>query len=96
MSGPPWPPGMGGAGFFSGISATMASVVNIREAIDATFRVHQFLTTRKERMAVGADFHADVALVRGACFERVPAGAHNIHFFVGGMDSGFHDCSPVV
>jgi hypothetical protein len=37
MSGPPWPPGPAGADFFSGISATIASVVNISEAIDAAF-----------------------------------------------------------
>jgi hypothetical protein len=36
MSGPPWPPGPARAAFSSG-SATMASVVNIREAIDAAF-----------------------------------------------------------
>jgi len=32
----PWPPGMG-AGFFSGMSATMASVVSIREAMEEAF-----------------------------------------------------------
>jgi hypothetical protein len=41
-------------------------------------------------VATGADFYADVAFVGGPRAERVAAGANDVHFFVGGVDSGFH------
>jgi hypothetical protein len=42
-------------------------------------------------MAVGADFHADIALVSRPRFERVTASADDVDFFVSGVNSGFHD-----
>ena len=45
--------GLGGVGF--GVLAA--------EALDATGGVHQLLLAGKERVAGGADFHVDIALV---------------------------------
>jgi hypothetical protein len=45
------------------------------EALYAACRVYQALLAGEERVAVGADFHADLALVRGAGLEIVSAGA---------------------
>src|SRR5581483_8972834 len=60
------------------------------EAVHATGRVHQLLTARKERVAGGADFHADIALVGRAGFERVTARADHIDFVVGGVNTNLH------
>src|SRR6266403_2030784 len=60
------------------------------EALDAAGRVHELLLAGKERMASGADFHADVALVGGAGNKRVTAGAMDPNFVVAGMNSCFH------
>jgi len=40
------------------------------ETFDAAGRIHQLLFAGEERVAGGADFHADVALVRGFGLER--------------------------
>src|SRR5208283_5400460 len=60
------------------------------EAVDAAFGIDQLLLAGEERMAAGADFHADIALMRGARLELVAAGANHIHFFVSRVDSRFH------
>jgi hypothetical protein len=60
------------------------------EPVYAAFRVHQLLPPGEKRMAVRADFHAEVAFMRRARFEGATASAGHIHFVVGGMNSGFH------
>ena len=60
------------------------------EALDAAAGVDQLLPARVERMAVGADFHADVALVRGPRLECISARAHDIQLVVRRMDTSFH------
>src|SRR6185295_4231392 len=65
-------------------------LVLLLEPVDAALRVDQLLLPGKKRVAVGADFHADVALMSRAGFERVPAGANDVDFFVGGVNSSFH------
>src|SRR5205814_4983816 len=69
-------------------------LILLLEAVHAAFRVDQLLASGKERMAVRADFNADIALMRRARPELVPAGADDVNFFVSGMDAGFHRCSP--
>src|SRR5258705_5408457 len=61
------------------------------ETLDATGGIHQLLLPSEERVAVGANFHADIALVSRTGVKRVPAGAMHAHFVVGGMNSGLHD-----
>ena len=73
-----------GASLGSGVS------VFLRETLDAARRIHQLLLSGEERVAAGADFHADIALMRGPCLERVTACADHIDFFVSGVDSCFH------
>ena len=41
-------------------------------------------------MAGGADFHADIALMRGAGLERIAAGANNIRLVINRVNSSFH------
>jgi len=60
------------------------------EAVDASLGIHQLLAAGEERVAVRTNFNAQVALMRGTCLEGVPAGADNVYFFVGGMNTGFH------
>ena len=60
------------------------------EALDAASGVHQLLLTGEEWMAVGADFNADVAPVRGAGGKRVAAGAVHTHFMIRRMNGCFH------
>jgi hypothetical protein len=60
------------------------------ELIDAASRVDQLLLASKERMAGRADFHADIALVRRAGLEGVPAGAGDINFVVSGVNTDLH------
>ena len=64
--------------------------VLLLEAINATFGIHQFLTTSKEWMAVRADFHADIAFVRRAGWKRMSARTGDFHFVVSGMYPSFH------
>lgn len=47
------------------------------ETIYATFRIDQLLTAREEGMAVGADFHADIALMGRTSLKIVPASAND-------------------
>src|SRR5579871_276815 len=60
------------------------------EAFDAAGGVHELLLTGEKRMAVGANFDADVALVGRARHKRVAAGAMNADFVVCGMNGCFH------
>src|SRR5260370_768596 len=60
------------------------------EALHASGGVHQFLFAGKERMAVGADFQADLALVGGTGGKYVAARAVHANFMVCGMDSCLH------
>ena len=71
---------LGGAGF----------LVLLFELIDAAGGVNQLLAASEEGVAVGADFNADIALVRGTRFEDVATGADDIEFVVSGMNTGFH------
>jgi len=64
--------------------------VLLLETLDAARRIHQLLLSGEERVAAGADFHADIALMRGPRLERVTARADHINFFISGVDSGFH------
>jgi hypothetical protein len=52
------------------------------EALDAARCIHKLLLTREEWMAVGADFHVDVALVGRPGGEAVAAGAKDADFFI--------------
>ena len=60
------------------------------EALDAAGGVHELLLAGKEGMAGGADFHADVALVGGACDKSVAARAMHADLTVVGMNGCFH------
>jgi hypothetical protein len=42
-------------------------------------------------MTVRANFNAHIALVRRTRLELVTASANHTNFFVGGVDSGFHN-----
>lgn len=59
------------------------------ETINAAFRVHKFLFTRKKRMADGADFHADI-LLGGTRFNTVSAGACDGGLLVIRVNAFFH------
>lgn len=61
------------------------------EAIYAAFGIDQLLASSKERMATGANFNTQVALVGGAGSEAGTARADHFHFFVGGVNPCFHD-----
>src|SRR6267378_1846928 len=60
------------------------------ETLDAAGGIHELLLAGKERMASGADFHTDVALMGGAGDKRVTTGAMNSDLVVAGMDGCFH------
>jgi hypothetical protein len=62
------------------------------ETFDASGGIDQFLFAGEERMAVGADFYVDVALMSGAGHETVPARAHHTDLPVCRMDIGLHEC----
>jgi len=57
------------------------------EPLDATGGVDHLLLAGEKRMAVGADFHADIALVRGTGLESMTTGALHTDRFVMGMNS---------
>jgi len=60
------------------------------EALDASGGVDQLLFAGEKRVAVGADFQMNIALMRGSGGKRVPAGTHDADFVVCGMDFFFH------
>jgi hypothetical protein len=57
------------------------------EALYATGGVDHLLLAGKKRVAVGADFHVNIALMGGAGLKAVTAGAHHADCFVIGMNS---------
>ena len=59
------------------------------EPVHTTGGVDQLLTTREERVAVGANFHTD-RLARRARRIRRPAGTNDGDLFVIRMDASFH------
>jgi hypothetical protein len=58
--------------------------------LDSPGGVYELLLSGVERVALGADFHADVALVRRSGPENAPAGAMDRDHVIFGMDSFFH------
>ena len=65
--------------------------VLLLEPVDPSGRIYQLLSAGKERVAGGADFHADVAFVRGARFKGMSAGADDVNFVVCGVNTCLHD-----
>ncbi len=62
------------------------------ETLNAARGVYQALFAGEERVAVGADFQSDLALVGGAGIECVSARAVNLRRFVCGVNSWlWHD-----
>ena len=60
------------------------------EALHATGGIQQFLLAGEERVAGGADFHVQIALVGGAGREIVSARAKYADFSVCGMNGCLH------
>ena len=60
------------------------------ETLNTASCIHQLLLAGEERMAAGANFNMNIALVRGARSKAVSASAHYAHFVISGMDSCFH------
>src|SRR5262249_10814362 len=60
------------------------------ETLNPASCIHQLLLAGEERMAAGANFNMNIALVRGARSKAVSASAHYAHFVISGMDSCFH------
>src|ERR1022692_115870 len=73
-----------------GLLGGAAFLVLLLKSFDASRGVHQLLLACVEGMAVGADFHADVALVRGAGLECVATSADDVELVVSGMNTGLH------
>src|SRR5207244_1309210 len=63
------------------------------ETLHPPRRIHQLLLAGKERMAVRADFHRDIALMGRPGNKRVAARAMHAHFMVIGMNSCHHSRS---
>jgi hypothetical protein len=61
------------------------------EALDAAFAIDQLLAPGEEGVAVGTDFHPDIALVSGSGGESVPTGADHVDFAICGVYPGFHE-----
>ena len=73
-----------GRGRFFGVLAA--------EALDTACRIDQALFAGEERVAVGANFKADLAFVGGTGLERVAARAVDLNGSVCGVNSGLgHD-----
>ena len=60
------------------------------KTIYATGGIDQLLLTSEKRVAVGANFDADVAFVSRAGLELVSACASHIDLIVCGVNSSFH------
>lgn len=70
----------------------LKSVFNVEpflKALNASACIDQLLLAGKERMAVGANFNADILLC-GACLKGVATGTGNRRPLILGMDSLFH------
>ena len=62
------------------------------ESFHAARGVHEFLLTSKERVAAGADFHAQHLAFNGrAGLESMPAGTVYGHRMIIGVNTGFHE-----
>ena len=73
----------GGGGFGGGFGFAGGGVGYLAaEALDAAGGVDQLLLAGEERVAVGADFNDDIALVRGAGLKVVAAGAFDVDALV--------------
>ncbi len=59
------------------------------ELINTSARVNKLLLTREERMALGANFNAHIAL-GGFRYDSLAASAFNGAFFIIRMDTLFH------
>src|SRR5215831_4298751 len=64
--------------------------VLLLEPVDAASRIYQLLPAREEGVAGGADFHADVALVRGARLKHVATRADHVDFVISGVNTSLH------
>ena len=71
-----------------------AQIEALVETINAAAGIHQLLLAGKERMALGADFDADLG-DSGDGLQRVTAGAANYSRAILGMDAFFHAISPL-
>jgi hypothetical protein len=61
------------------------------EAFYSASGVNQLLFAGEERVAIGANFHGDVALVRGTRGEIVAAGAMHLYRLICWMNTSLHD-----
>ena len=61
------------------------------EALDAAGGIHKLLLAGEERVAGRANFHVDVAFVRGTRGETVAARALDADFLVRWMGCCFHE-----
>ena len=87
-------PGKGGqAGAPSKLELFLFCVLCVlaAEALDTAGGVQHLLLAGEERVAVGADFHVDVALMSGASGERVSARAQDAYFVVSWVNSSLHN-----
>ena len=66
------------------------------EALDPARGVHELLLTREKRVATGADFHVDVALVGGPGGKCAAARAMHVDFVVCRMNGCFHGFSKAL
>src|SRR5580658_97445 len=82
---------LGGFGFRGFSFGGVALGILAAEALHPAGRVHELLLAGKEGMTGGADFYADVALVRGAGDKRVAASAMYANLVVVRMDCCFHE-----
>jgi hypothetical protein len=60
------------------------------ETLHATCGIEQLLLAGEKRMAIGADFHMEVALVGRPRRETIAARAQNADFVVRGMNGCLH------
>src|SRR5208283_4524411 len=74
---------------FGGLGLRVARVLLVK-SLDAARGVDQPLPAGEERVALRADFHADVALVRRAGMELVAARADDADFVISGVNPGLH------
>ena len=65
-------------------------LILLLELVDTASGVYQLLAAGEEGMAVGADFHADVALVGRARLEHIATGTDDVEFVISGVNTSFH------
>ena len=71
---------------------SLAARVLLAEFVDAAAAINNLLLARVERMAVRTYFDLQIMIERGTRFERIPAAADHVDFFVLRMDADFHCC----